>query len=504
MIKTSTYVATLAILILAGMTVQFMVPINHDIGWVLYGAKQMTEGAEFGRDIIAPNPPLIWYMNSLIVYAAKLFDMSLPVAYRLICGIAALASLVVSHRLLKRTSLSRHKAFVPVIMLLMAAFLFPLAGRNFGQREYFSLIALLPFAFLLLGRLEGQGVSAPAGFLIGFFAAAGLALKPYMMVIPLLLGLYALFRKGKKVFYWAELYGFILFIFIYPLSVLIFNPAYISDVVPLVMKFYWGFNVPLSAIIIAYLSLFLFPVIWGVVMAVWRYRLSGFQVIFLCVFAGFLFSLLVQLKGYSYHAYPAVATLALLLASSLFMAKPRPGRLVFMFLFGLFMIGEIYRSAGWTLYAMDENADLQRIHREIAEEVDRLQPNGTFTAFSTHPFPGFPTALVVHARWVGRSNSHMAIPAIVKSAEMGIRPDPEMEKYARSEVLLTLRKFKPDLVLVDQRPQRHAIGNSKFNFLTYYSQDPEFRRVWSKYRKVTSVEGIDFYKIYSGDDRNND
>ena len=42
-----------------GFYFQLISPLNHDIGWILYGAKIMLSGAEFGKDIIEPNPPLI-------------------------------------------------------------------------------------------------------------------------------------------------------------------------------------------------------------------------------------------------------------------------------------------------------------------------------------------------------------------------------------------------------------------------------------------------------------
>src|SRR3954470_22199696 len=36
---------------------------NHDVAWVLGGAREMLHGAKYGRDIIEPNPPLAWYLS---------------------------------------------------------------------------------------------------------------------------------------------------------------------------------------------------------------------------------------------------------------------------------------------------------------------------------------------------------------------------------------------------------------------------------------------------------
>ncbi len=488
--------------ILVCTLVQFNVPINHDIGWILFGAERMTQGAVYGRDIIEPNPPFIWFLNLPVVWLAQGLGRPSYEVYRVAILLGATAGLYQIYVNLNMTRRKEDCLLAWQVVGCIAFFCFAFAWRDFGQREYISLFCILVFASTNIVRLRGLTPGAVSAITAGILAAIGILLKPYLLFIPAVMGLYSLYRSGLKVFTWIEYYALAVSIIIALTSTVLFAPAYLTEVIPLITDLYWGFNEAKMDIIGAYKSLFLALLAWVAILSVNRFRLSSEQVILLIVALGFAFSFLWQSKGYTYHVFPVYVTVAIgILATAnapdrsfqSSVIRPRASRSILYLILLMLFVGFGLPAALWSIRETGEAGPLQLRQTRISAEVEKLAANRTFTAFSTHPFPGFPTALVVSARWVGRSNSHMAIPAIVKSRTDRHVRDEGLEKFARSEVMLTLETFSPHLVLVDRRKVQHAIADRPFDFTAFYSEDLKFAELWEKYRKVSSVEGFDFY-----------
>lgn len=492
--------ATLAV----AMLIQLQTPLNHDIAWTLYGAKKMLAGAEFGKDIIAANPPLIWFVMIPVALVGEWTGLGMVVVFRITISLLAGISLYISYTILSRTSLTENKSFIPCLILLLTLFYGPLAWRDFGQREYLSLLAVLPLTFTIFARIQFYNPNIFFTILVGLAAGFGLALKPYLVVIPVGLVFCSFLYCKWKILRWAEFYSVMVFCLIYILMVRVFSPDYLSKVIPLVLKFYWGFNNPMSAIIYHNKILFISILITIFLLIFSRKKLSKLEVILAIIFLGYLFNLLWQAKGYTYHIYPVKVVFILFVFVLLYNSMIRENTKLFGYVltnscFAAIIVCLLWTQAvsaiQWSRYATNPNSRFQIIHKVIAYDIDRLAPEGKFTVFGTHPFPGFPTALNVSAKWVGRSNSHLAIPAIVKSKKNNLEIDESVISFARNEALTTIRDLKPNVVVVDQRTNRHAINNSSFDFIKFYAQDPQFRAVWVKYKFVHRIFGFDIYRM---------
>ena len=57
------------------------------------------------------------------------------------------------------------------------------------------------------------------------------------------------------------------------------------------------------------------------------------------------------------------------------------------------------------------------------------------------------------------------------------------EKMAHEAIRADLAG-KPDLVLIATGAMRHAIGESDFDFLEFYREDPAFDAIWASYREI--------------------
>src|SRR5262249_23006052 len=149
---------------------------------------------------------------------------------------------------------------------------------------------------------------------------------------------------------------------------------------------------------------------------------------------------------------------------------------------------------GWHRIADRPSGSLAHSIDEMVSVVDRHAKNEAFLAISTHPFPGFPTALYAQAEWAGRTNSQILLPAIVKMHAHGI-PDSDprlssIEQTARAMFREDLETRTPAVVLIDARPHRYSIDDLQFDFLEFYLADPDIRRIWSEYAEIPPVGGF--------------
>ena len=54
--------------------------------------------------------------------------------------------------------------------------------------------------------------------------------------------------------------------------------------------------------------------------------------------------------------------------------------------------------------------------------------------------------------------------------------------------------LRPHAVLIDVAGNRFAIGQTKFDFLKFYLEDPAFAQAWAGYREVDAgIAGFDAY-----------
>lgn len=112
-------------------------------------------------------------------------------------------------------------------------------------------------------------------------------------------------------------------------------------------------------------------------------------------------------------------------------------------------------------------------------------------AISTHPDPGFPIANYSERRWVAETNSRLFLPAIARlRASAALTPDEarQLELAEATEHAAMGRDMgqAPAVVLVDARPDRHAIGPLEMDFVAFYREDPAFDRIWSGYTEIPS------------------
>lgn len=477
--------STLLILVL-GLAAQSATYLNHDVAWVLYSSDRIFDGAVVGRDIVAANPPLIWWLSLIPGGLARLLGLPAIGAFRVFVFAISFTSLLACDRIMviNRISVARRGVF-----LTIAAFLLTISvQRDFGQREHLAVALVLPYVLATGLRMDGGALPARSAAILGAAAALGIAFKPHFLLVPLLLEAALAWRQRTvRTILRPEVFGAVTCFALYAVGLLLFARPWLSNALPAIAKVYWAFDQsesPALAVIGPPLGLMLMGL--G---AALRFSRSSEVICLALAGAGFLAAAVLQSKFYSYHLFPAFAFLTLAVVTTI-ADLPRTWGVALGTLTALALGLNAYSAA----MGLNDRSDRGRTGSEIkamATFVDREVPSGgSFLAMATHPYPGFPTALYAHRQWASASNSDLFLPAVVRLREGDAptkRPSLQFaEQQAHAAMLRDLSR-RPDLVLIDERPVRHAIGASKFDFLGFYMEDLRFRRLWAAYERLPSA-----------------
>ena len=463
-----------------GLWVQLRIYPNHDIAWVLWGANQMLHGAKFGRDIIAANPPLIWYLS--MAPAALAEWLNLPLDRPFTVAVALAGTLSASSLVWLRPS-RMGKSHAIVLAAAAAATLVVLPGREFGQREPLMMIAVLPYLALSARRFEGQAISVLRAAVIGVVAGVGLALKPYFLAVPALVevAVQMLGMKPQRLLR-PENIGIVAVIFAYSAWLLAFEQPYLRYVVPLEQEIYWAFNIPLSVIVIPLLVYLLGAA--GLVALSFQ-RKDGLGIVFTAALLALALSYVVQHKGYSYHLMP-IQTLAILLGVRVMLDVDvsRLLRIGAGAIATLLALIWFQRFEMWWYEARPGGSYFQQIE-QINHSITRYDRGDGYLVVSIRSYPSFPAGIYTHARYDSRTNTQSFLPAVAQLRAEG-HPSLTIERHAREFMMHDL-SAKPDLVLINTNSREHTDGPSNFDYLAFYEEDPAFRSEWASYREIEPI-----------------
>ena len=351
----------------------FLLQITHDAAWQMWIGRQLLHGANLYTDIIEINPPL-WFW--LAVPLAALSELT---------GISALHILIVTFLLATAVSIlmiarllpekSQAQRFLILLMFVVVA----VPPGNFGQREHFTLITTVPYVLLIANRDAATPVPRSLAVLVGIFAALGFALKPHFALVPIALELWLRRRLIRP-----ETVAMVLCAALYSIAVLVIEPDYFTNAVPLTQRAYGEFG--------HFQPLMLIPTALPFLLAVFlpRPRESTASALLIASLIFYL-AFVAQMKGFAYQAIPAMGLLALSLAASIPKLPKLQAALAFVIaLFAISANLAPYRTPAW--------ADV---------------PNGSsYAALSVAPRAGWPLVEERGLQWPLSAMSLWMAPAV--------------------------------------------------------------------------------------------
>ena len=223
--------------------------------------------------------------------------------------------------------------------------------------------------------------------------------------------------------------------------------------------------------------------------------------------ASLLLAALWQRKAWPYHLLPALVfgwlTAAVLaigivqregLVRQIFRPGPKP--------LALLLAAGLFLAVGGIAVRHFRSLPLDGI-APIVENARREAEGKPIMSLSTSVYPMFPLVNFSGLPWSLRFNCLWLLPGIYADVDKDAFPFPynppdqmlPLERYLIDCVVQDMTSRPPGLVFV-QRPPRHAMPNDNFDMITFFSRDPEFARLWRRYRSAAQFSGYRVFKRF--------
>ncbi|MGE4432096.1 MAG: GtrA family protein [Sphingobium sp.] len=462
------------------------IPITHDVVWQYWIARQLLGGAILYKDIWEINPPL-WFWSAVpIQYATELFHLPpFRLLILVVIGSGAVSSFLVGH-LASGFSPVRRAAMMQLAFWLTVI----LPIYDFGQREQLALICALPYAALIARRYAGLAVPMALAALVGMLAAYGFALKHYFALIPVLLELWLFLRVRRE---WRPIRPETVILAVcalaYAVSILLFAPAFFTNIVPMVQAAYHGYESSWAMLLARP-----WVVIWVCIAAYFLVYCRAFRSqaepmvsAFLIVALSFAIAYFLQRKGWLYHSAPVTGAIALALGVRLGMADLR--RVIPL------GMGLVLLALPVTLPFLTGQYS-NYLRAEIDPILARIPAGEPVFIAAADPMWGWPVLEDHRLVWPSRLYAYWMIPAIAHGEIIGPNPEPlrSLAKQVQDEAALELRCAPPALIIFERR-RNYIYQPASFDVRGFFMRKPDIRTFLNEnYREITPTRSLYLYR----------
>jgi hypothetical protein len=488
-----------ALILAAAIAERHFVGANTDVSWEITLSEKILDGQRLYVDLIELNPPASTFLYLPAVALARALGLAPEIAVDALVLTGALISLVIAGDIVRRYRLlDGPQSRVAAALALAALTILP--AQTFGEREHIALIAVLPALALLVARADGVRPLLWHCLVAGAGAGVTICIKPHFaLAIACAAGFCALHRRSWRRLLVLENWIAAAIAVAYGISVVVFYPAFLTDVMPLVADVYLPVRLSLAQ------SLLDTPVmLWtaAVLMILALRRGTGFHPVFavmLTAAAGFAAAYVLQGKGWPYQSYPMLALA--MIALGLAIARRRQA---------MERTGEGYRfkdicavlafcfiaakSFAWLDIAVEDRAATAIVER-IAP------PHPSITLISDDVALGHPLVRAVQGRWISRVGSLWIMEdAAIQRFAGGIdaAKDRRLAAYmeaGRQQLIGEIRDGKPDIILIDDRADHIVVDKHGASWSEWVNADRDLSALLAAdYRAVGKADGLAIFK----------
>ena len=280
-----------------------------DTSWLLTSAERILAGQRLYRDIADTNPPFSTWLYVPPVLLAKMIGLRAETVVCICTYLICLGGLGSAALILRRAKLPEAPALFPMLPFFLALLvLFP--GNAFTEREHIGVALFLPLAALAAWRItpEAATETPPVWLAIASGLAAGVIVlvKPYYVVLVLAVAFCVAWRRRDiRLLFAAEYLSAAALSIAYVAAVILVHPEFLTETYPHLADTYMRLVGDWDSMTIYIVLL----AAWLVVSAL--LKLAGgrsvlAEVLSVAALAAYL-PLFYQMKGWPYHAYPALA-----------------------------------------------------------------------------------------------------------------------------------------------------------------------------------------------------
>ncbi len=326
---------------------------------------------------------------------------------------------------------------------------------------------------------------------VAVWATFGIALKHYFLLLPLAILLYQMVTaRSLRPAFKVEYLVMAAMLALYVAASVILHPAYFDSVVPLTMQVYGAFDAPffftlsrarllVLVLLVALALLFLNKT---------RSQSNAFVVLTGAAAIGIF---LIQSKGWNYHRIPANLCVVMAVTwTGITLSQTRAK-------WWPTVIAAI--SVILLLVPALRHGPYQSPFAEAVKPYFTCAPGErSFQIFSSTVSTGFPLANEAKATPANRAPTLWLFPGA--SYRLRLTQDPAKQAIyrailtdARARVLKVFFRTAPQLVIVDESPQKQYFRGAPFDYLAYFSENEEFARAWRSYTLKGHVGSFAIY-----------
>jgi len=513
-------------LTIAGQWLQSRVHLNHDVSYFVHLSRWLLQGRVPGSaDLLDGSLPMVWvlFMPSAALVQANLLDeaSALQVVFWAYFLISTALTIGVLSRL---ENLDRPAAVGWVVAFVLVGTMGP--GFSFGQREHACVLFGMPYLAAASIRLQGGQISRKSiAVCIGLLAGIGFALKPYFLAVPALVELLLLVRLGwRSLFVRVESLVLGITVLGYVVTAALLLGDYLRLTIELTRATYWAYETDNFPVLLERYLHVVKPAMYGGLIALLTRTWSRPHTIMLLAGLGYSASYWVQRKGFVYHAYPvlvcSVVFLGICFAQGITRAwtewRERKDLLRFALVSVVAMLAlppikQVHDGvANWYFRYNIAWGPTGRFRQAVIDTVNHFAPTrqSHYFAFTTHPFPAFPTASYTSADWSGRTMVQSLIPAYARLDEV---TDPALREkvvraaeFQRRMVVEDFERRPPSIVFAERNRSRLGMNGRQFDDIAFYLTDPRFRRIWKNYEELPPLGSLRVFVLRTDDPQRRD
>lgn len=468
--------ALTVIMLAACLPLAWNIPLHHDVIWQLWVGRQIYLGGELYSGIVELNPPLWFWAAIPMAWVSELTGLRDRSVLILFFFAATGISILLSGLVWRGRPPQERAALYAAI--LSASLLSSLA--NFGQREHFTFLVCVPYALLVARRAEGGAVPAGLALAIGMFAAPGIALKHYFVLVPVALEAWYVISARTR---WKPFRPEFLMLaggaLLYGVAVAAMTPDFLKIIVPMVELAYSGYDQPLA------------DLIYKPAVAIGLLVILGFAVnpkapskpaqAALVVTAAFFLAYLVQRKGWTYHAFPVAGMLLLAVATEFPRVLDKGAsmlrRAAAILFFSAALLASLLNAFGDGTY--------RNAYRKSAEQaMADLGEGDAVLSLSAHASSAWPMAGERDLKWSSRHYIFWMLPAFEEEEARPGMKSMQMRAFAsqvRRDTARDIACMPPARILIDKSKSKSL--SPGFDILGFFRKEPAFETVFRNYRR---------------------
>jgi len=415
-------------------------PLNEDSVWIIYSTQNMLHGATLYTDIVETNPPLIFLLNTIPLFFAKLMTISITHSYIIFVFLLICISLYLSNIIFKANSnISTSQRYLLQTALLVSLSILP--SGDFGEREHLFIIFIFPYILMMMFQ-DKIKLSKKETIFISLFSVLGFNIKPYFFFTFIIAEtIYFLYHRSIKTLFRTQTLIIGISGFVYLGIIYIFFIEYYDVLLPLVISSYSdAFKKSFFDLILFHINDLMLISIFTISTLIFVYKRKQLD---LSMLLSLIYSLVIlyfyQQKGWHYHLLPAF----ILTSFSFF------------YILIVYINKENYKftalGAILILLISFENRYINR-YQYISNILNNFKPHSKVLILSTDIARGLPLVVQSHHLWCSRFPSLWMLPKVAKDPSKR-----SLQNYMNNAIYKDMLKYKPDYIITDQFVYNYTI-----------------------------------------------